>query len=320
MTGLDNKCLALDEAHDMGINKEVKMAMNGTDPEGLNRLVHYLPYRSRINCNMIRQLKNQHPHTDYDAAHHTSVETNIRCYIEKLSESHAFEVSDCAFLRHLFDEKVASPLVTDDLTTFYSTGEEDFLSYVRCFILGDRSTKAVRKTRNLHTFGEKKRTQVKKQQELKDHKLQIACLRKQVAWSKSNNSAVSSLSQFIPLPRAICDFDGIPNKGAKAVAATFLQKRYPEAFLEKPDRINQGNSTCVIMEGMFMINLTRPLDCHKTFGDYAFFLYKQWVVYAMRFLKASEIHIVFDHPGRHGALPKDIERQRRDCVAGRKSC
>ncbi|KAJ8050117.1 hypothetical protein HOLleu_03193 [Holothuria leucospilota] len=63
--------------------------------------------------------------------------------------------------------------------------------------------------------------------------------------------------QFMPLPRAICDSNGIPNKGNKAVAATFLQQRYPDAFGEKPYNLVK-DSVCVIMEGMFMINFTRP--------------------------------------------------------------
>jgi hypothetical protein len=42
------------------------------------------------------------------------------------------------------------------------------------------------------------------------------------------------------------------------------------------------------------------------------FLFQRWVTRSQFQFKASEIHIIFDHPNRHGISPKDIERSRRD--------
>lgn len=57
ITGRKTQCVALDEAQEMLINKEVKMAMNANDMEGLSRLVHYLPYRWKITKNKSSQVK-----------------------------------------------------------------------------------------------------------------------------------------------------------------------------------------------------------------------------------------------------------------------
>jgi hypothetical protein len=54
------------------------------------------------------------------------------------------------------------------------------------------------------------------------------------------------------------------------------------------------------------------LSTYKTFEDYAEFLFQRWVTRSQFQFKASEIHIIFDHPNRHGISPKDIERSRRD--------
>ncbi|CAG2230011.1 unnamed protein product [Mytilus edulis] len=62
---------------------------------------------------------------------------------------------------------------------------------------------------------------------------------------------------------------------------------------------------------MFIIN-TIPLSVHKTFLDYARFLFDKWVVRPHFQFKATEVHLVFDHPNRQGTSPKDIERSRRD--------
>ena len=64
---------------------------------------------------------------------------------------------------------------------------------------------------------------------------------------------------------------------------------------------------------MFIIN-TSPLVNHRSFADYALFLFDLWVMRPYRTLKASEIHLIFDHPNRHGTSPKEIERLRRDKV------
>ncbi len=64
---------------------------------------------------------------------------------------------------------------------------------------------------------------------------------------------------------------------------------------------------------MFLIN-TIPLGIHKTFEDYAQFLLKRHII--PQFWKGiTELHVLFDTPGRLTSTPKHFEQRRRDKVA-----
>ncbi|PIK46615.1 hypothetical protein BSL78_16510 [Apostichopus japonicus] len=82
-----------------------------------------------------------------------------------------------------------------------------------------------RSRRNLKTFTVKKKSIQKQSYEIKDQKLQILSLRRQVALSKASNQPVECLYQFVSLPRAICCPDGLPFKACKSKSASELQKR-----------------------------------------------------------------------------------------------
>ena len=152
----------------------------------------------------------------------------------------------------------------------------------------------------------------KQKKEIKDNQTIISCLRKQIAISKLTQKPVTDLDQFSILPRAISDANGIPENGQKYAALQIFESLYKEAFVSfLPDSKNENTCIAVIIEGMFIIN-TSPLSTHKTFDDYAEFLFQRWVTRSQFQFKASEIHIIFDHPNRHGISPKDIERSRRD--------
>ena len=82
---------------------------------------------------------------------------------------------------------------------------------------------------------------------------------------------------------------------------------YPDSFISQVP----PSSTAFIIDGMFIIN-TIPLAVHKTFSDYICFLFDKWVSRPQKQFQATEIHLVFDDPNRHGLSPKDLERSRRD--------
>ena len=116
-----------------------------------------------------------------------------------------------------------------------------------------------RRRRNLKTFSEPKVTVSKQKKEIKDNKT-VSCLRKKIAYSKFTNKPISDLDQFIQLPRAICDANGIPEKGQKSWATSVLKKLYPEVFIPKisPTPFD----TAFIIDGMFILN-TIPLSVHN---------------------------------------------------------
>jgi hypothetical protein len=132
--------------------------------------------------------------------------------------------------------------------------------------------------------------------------LVIKCLKKQLAHSKWTGKPVGNLDQLIKLPTALSSADGMPEKALKG--------KYPNDFLvNRP--LAFANDVAVILEGMFMLN-TSPLGCHRSFRDYNQFLYERWISTNHQTYGAVEVHVVFDHPQRHGVSPKDVERQRRD--------
>ena len=66
------------------------------------------------------------------------------------------------------------------------------------------------------------------------------------------------------LPRALCNADGLPEKGQKSTEATVSKGLYTEAFLSKLPESIQSINTCFIIDGMFIIN-TSPIPTNKTF-------------------------------------------------------
>lgn len=142
----------------------------------------------------------------------------------------------------------------------------------------------------------------------------ISCLRKQIAFSKMTQKPVTDLDQFISLPMALSDEDGVPIKAVKSTASHVLRSWYSESFISVLPGQPYSFTTAIIIEGMFIIN-TSPLATHRTFDEYAEFLFSRWVTKPQILHKAVEIHVVFDHPNRNGTSPKDIERTRRDVHA-----
>ena len=69
----------------------------------------------------------------------------------------------------------------------------------------------------------------------------------------------------------------------------------------------------VIIEGMFIIN-TKPLTSHKTMECYGSFLIRRFI--SPYFLKGTtQVHLLFDNPGRLEENPKVFEQARRDSTA-----
>jgi len=111
------------------------------------------------------------------------------------------------------------------------------------------------------------------------------------------------------LPRALAEIDGSPHKGNKSKWTDKLQARYndPDStpFMSAPEWIPE----VAILDAMFAIN-TNPLRQHKTLEQYAYLLFRQFVIPHYQH-GTNEVHLVFDHPGRVDFNPKDCEHKRR---------
>ncbi|CAC5402436.1 unnamed protein product [Mytilus coruscus] len=306
--------VALDEAHEMEINLKTKKAINTFSLPSLTAMTYYLPYRAETLHNLKVKLdieSGRQVNARNCRAFIHSEEQTIFQYVEKLKVSSLF-VDDLVCNLHIFTHTTATTDQADFLLRYRYYGREDMNNYIQCFLIrvSDISVKQPqRKRRNLKTLSSPKVTVYKQKKEIKDNKTVFSCLRKQIAFSKLSSEPVTDLDQFLALPRAICDAEGILLKGQKSLSLHHFRSRYPDAFLSALP--TETGLTAVILEGMFMINSNQTPQ-HKTFGDYTKFIFDRWIVRSYKQFSASEIHVVFDHPNRHDCSPKDVERSRRD--------
>jgi hypothetical protein len=311
--------VALDEAHEMEINLKTKNALNSFSKSNLTALTFYLPYRAETLHNLKGHLLLGADETDHKQTTVPVIqtgETNISEYISKLQTSSLFVSDDKNILHHIFSDIDATEEQTDSLMNYRQYGLEDLNNYINCFLIKTSdltSRPPPRRRRNLKTFSGVKLSIYKQKKELQDQKTVISCLRKKIAFSKLTNQPISDLEQFIQLPRALCDAEGIPEKGQKSWASSVFKKQYPNIFYPQLPVTPPDVHTAYIIDGMFIIN-SSPLSVHTSFAAYAEFLFQKWIIRPHNLYKASEVHLVFDHPNRQGLSPKDIERTRRGKV------
>ncbi|CAC5360249.1 unnamed protein product [Mytilus coruscus] len=281
--------VALDEAHEMEINLKSKNALNSFSQSSLANLTFYLPYRAKTLHNLKSELQLEREEGLYQREGKMS-------YVKNAEKNSLTET----------DHEQ-----TDSLINYRKYGEEDLGNYLKCFLFRTCETAGKpppRKRRNLKTFAPIKITIHKqKKKEIKDQNTVISCLRKKIAFSKHSGNAVKDLDQFLQLPRALCDAEGIPEKGQKATAANVFKNIYSDAFLLQIPKAPVSSKTTVIIDGMFIIN-TSPLASHQTFGDYGEFLFNRWIIKYYNQYTANEVHLLFDDPNRNGVSPKDIEK------------
>lgn len=218
-------------------------------------------------------------------------------------------------LLHLFNHKQPTPEQVHDLLNFREIGQREFDCRVEYSILRNPSVTPPRRRKYLLTFTERRVSlRGKRVSEIeKERKLQIECWKKRVAFATTTGTNLPNMfQQCIELPRAIATTDGNLVKGSKANSTKVYENRYEHAY---PPVIRTSLPpgwvpTSVIMEGMFLINIT-PWSAHKCIGDYAEFLLKQYILCHFR-KGTTEVHLLFDDPGCNIQSPKYFERQHRD--------
>ena len=164
-----------------------------------------------------------------------------------------------------------------------------------------------RKKRKLHTFAKQKVTKQQLTNAERQKKIVSLCLRKRLLAQNGLNQ-LPTQDQYLELPRAIADANGMPHKSEKRNARQFLHERYE---IMSPHFPTNWFPDVVILEGMFMIQSTPFPGC--TMKQYSAFLLDQYVQYYIQ-KNVAEIHIVFDHANRHQHHPKQIERACRNAT------
>ncbi|XP_066282530.1 uncharacterized protein [Branchiostoma lanceolatum] len=309
--------VALDECHEMTINKDLKDAISNPDPNRINQLALFLPFRAEILRNVKSQIV-ENSHSLQKDLSKSAIFVEEQCIVKYFSKCQEVGIfHDCPEHKDLFQvftgEKI-SEQQSSDLISFFEIGHTQYKDYVKGSIVQVPSTTCPMRKKQLKTFNKVKVSQLRINKANKDRQLVLICFKRLLFWSQTNNISLSDffqegfVGQFLELPRAISNADALPYKSNKSNATSFFRNRYPAIFSFLPP--SNVQLECVILEGMFLINVS-PLGSHKTFFDYALFLFRQWM---LPFFEsgAKEIHLLFDDPNRNGFTPKDIERQRRD--------
>ena len=178
-------------------------------------------------------------------------------------------------------------------------------------MLKQPSIKAPNRKNNLKTFTkkQKKSRQITKLE--KDKQLIVSAMRKKMSFSRRTGQPIRNLEeQLIELPLALCDSNGIANKGQKSYATKHYEARYSTAFPPVFASNIPWTPEVIIMEGMFLINVN-PLNQHKKLQDYCKFIMERFIKSEFR-KGCNEIHVIFDNPGSLEQSPKYFEQKRRD--------
>ena len=153
----------------------------------------------------------------------------------------------------------------NDLIHFRNIGQQKYLQRISAVMLKQPSIKAPNRKNNLKTFTkkQKKSRQITKLE--KDKQLIVSAMRKKMSFSRRTGQPIRNLEeQLIELPLALCDSNGIANKGQKSYATKHYEARYSTAFPPVFASNIPWTPEVIIMEGMFLINVN-PLNQHKKY-------------------------------------------------------
>ena len=310
--------VGFDEAHEMLINKDCKMALTHSLPKDMNKLATTIQHQSKLlshfeeEMGIVISTKYQH---GLGMSVIKSEFNNVKAYYDTLKNTNIFSHMQATNLFQLFTDMPATPVQQKSLMNYRQMGEDAYIAYCQTFLLGKTSVdKPVIRKFRLKTFLKEKPRQKKISDLEKEKNLITLCYKRTIAHSEETKKPISDLCQFITVPRAICSQDGLPYKGAKSVIYNYLDKRYSSQYQIISHSFNfTPADSCVVIEGMNII-YTSPLKHFKLFKDYAEFLVQRWV--STYFRKGfKEVRILFDQNETQGLSPKGMERSRRDKVS-----
>ena len=318
--------VALDESHEMLINRHVKQAIVRPSEDYIRRMAKYIPTRMKGIENLKQQIFND-PSTEATKQTHLlspppddlKSEENIKSQLHKIEEVDLLpaHVSSNRGLINPFRGVSATEAQSHDLLSFNQIGSEHYESRVRAYYLNEASVVVPIRRKRLQTFGT---TQKKKQGKLaslqKEMKKVQKCMRLKIAYANRTGIRADVVGeQYIELPRALCDEDGNLVKGTKSMATHFYQARYRGADLFSHSFPDNYSPDVVILEGMFLVN-THPLTSHHTMADYGDFLMRRFLSPHLQ-KGCTELHLLFDNPECQEHNPKVFEQQRRDAASKR---
>ena len=301
------------------MNRDMKMAIVRPTQAYLKKTNFFLRYRIKAQIQFASQLfpptteRTKEPNLLDTTPFTKHWDENIMTMRSLITQHQAFitDIESNRGIVNVFTGKQATMEQTHDLLNARKMGEQYYKNYVTHHKLQVPSvTNAPLRKRRLLTMAPPKVTKTRISQKEKEERNTNKYLRRRLAWCNRTGQRYSEgEEQYSLLPRALAEPDGSPHKGSKSKWTDKLQARYSlpisTPFISTPPWIPQ----VAIVDAMFAINVN-PLRQHKTFEQYAYLLFKQFVL--PHFCRGThEVHLVFDHPGRLPFNPKDCEHKRR---------
>ena len=299
--------VALDEAHEMCINKDLKAAVVYPTQAYLQKTTLFLNNRIKAYKNLIQQLFPGKAKADFDENDITDSTPNAKHQEENIEQMCTLIYSNKLFdlqqpnrgIVNVFSGTKATEEQASDMLNCHEIGTESFHNYINYHILKKpSSTNAPVRKHKLLTMASLKPKRQRATPQQKEAKQVIQCLRRRPAWSKHNEQQPDALNndQYSILPRAIVDEEGYPHKGNKSRWTNKLETRYKSALPSVFTNFPPWTPQVTIIDAMFLINI-RPLRRTKTITEYTSLLFHQAVV---QYYKAGtdEVHLIFDKPER----------------------
>ena len=224
----------------MKINKECKTSIVRPSKDYISRVAGYIPYRARCLENAREQLFPEEgvalpsplPSSILSTdSRDRKASANIATQVDLIqSAKHLPLKSTNSELINLFTHKKATPQQQQDLLSFRDIGQEEFEKYVLYYTLKQASVHPPQRKKRLMTFCERKPTTRTVSQMEKDQKIVRKCLYKKMKWCKETGRPIDKIGeQFVPIPLALADSNGIPLKGQKSNTTKALKARYKDA-------------------------------------------------------------------------------------------
>ena len=308
ITGTAWANVALDEAHEMLINKDLKSAVIRPTTEYLQKT---FIYRMKCYKNFIRQIFGEKdlPVNIMVNAQDIKDNENSDKMWQFLQKFDMFTDNEKE-LKNIFTNHIANPQQRHDILAFYDIGCKFYTEYVTHRVLSLPSSNApVRKQRLLTLAPSKvvsKRKLNKKEKELKDVS---KYLMRRLDWCRATGEPYDLNEQYSVYPRAFCDNNEVPHSGTKSLWLHKLTSRYLSSIVTNSLPNNWSPET-VIIDAMFLIN-TRPLRRNTTIATYSQFLFHCFV--SPHYIAgSSEVHLVFDEDTKQQFDIKSFERRKRD--------
>ena len=286
ITGRPWHSVAMDECHEMLINKDCKTSVIRPLPDYINRIAQYIPYRSKAIKNIqtelfpTKKLRRNNILIPFSTCpNDIKCEQNVCAQVKAIQDVGMLSlVEKNRGLINFFERKEANPAQQNDLLNFRAIGQEEFLRRVSSVLLKQPSVNAPKRRHRLQTFSAKKITKSRITQLERDKNLVITAMKKKMQFSRRTGRPVEKPGeQLIELPLALCDCAGNPLKGQKSYTTKYLESRYKHAVPHVFVASIPWRPECCVLEGMFLIN-TAPMGGQKIMSDYAKFLFTRFSI------------------------------------------